>query len=277
MESRSEELLSGYPSQEKAAYLGALASLATADRHADEQELEHFAEMGSAAGISEAETQTILEAAQDTSGDYLLRCLDRLKNSELRFSLVTDLIALAKADDNYSADEKTNIEKVSRYLGVNKDQFSVLDQFVDKAADKYSSEEEMPEQNLPHSVGMQSQFSGAGMNMSSMGSGLLRFLGPMILGGLAARTLGGRRSGSGGGLGGMFGNNSGSMRGSGGIGGLGGGLGGLAGGLGGLAGGLGGSRGGLGGLGGGLGSIISGMTRGRNNRSMGGMLGRLLK
>lgn len=53
IEKGSEELLSGYSSREKAAYLGALASLATADRHADEQELEHFREMARSAGLPE--------------------------------------------------------------------------------------------------------------------------------------------------------------------------------------------------------------------------------
>src|SRR5688500_987499 len=100
MEQKSEELLSGYSSSEKAAYLGALASLATADRHADEQEIEHFKQLAIAARISGPEAETILKAADDTSGDYLLKCLDEIKDSELRFSLVTDLIALAKTDEN---------------------------------------------------------------------------------------------------------------------------------------------------------------------------------
>lgn len=250
MQSDSEQLLSGYSSKEKAAYLGALASLATADRRADEQELEHFRALASTAGIDDNETDTILEAANDTSGNYLLKCLDTIKNSELRFSLVTDLIALAKTDADFTPAEKKNIEKVSRYLGVNKDQFSVLDQFVDKAADNTAEEQEITQPDFMKSLGMQNQFAGTGMNMSSIGSGLLRFLGPMLLGGLAARTLGGRgRPASTGGPGGMFGNNPMGM----------------------------GRTGGPGGLGGGLGSIISGMARGRNNQSIGGMLGRLLK
>lgn len=248
MEPNTEELLSGYSSAEKAAYLGALASLATADRHADEQEIEHFKELATAARISGPEADTILKAADDTTGDYLLKCLDTVKDSELRFSLVTDLIALAKTDENYTSAEKKNIEKVSRYLGVNRDQFSVLDQFVDKAAGNESQSEETFNTNFIQSSGMQNQFAGAGINMSSIGNGLLRFLGPMILGSLAAKTLGGRRHNSGGGLGGMFGNNPMGM----------------------------GRTVGSGGLDG-LGSIISGMTRGRNNQSIGGMLGRLLK
>jgi uncharacterized tellurite resistance protein B-like protein len=257
MESEPEKILTGHTSTEKAAYLGALASLATADRHADEEEIEHLREMSSAAGLSEAESQTVLDAANDISGEYLLKCLHTIKATELRFSLVTDLIALAKADGNYSQDEKNNIEKVSKFLGVNKDQFSVLDQFVNKAANSDSDPHEISKPGFMESMGMKNQFAGAGMNIGSIGKGLLGFLGPMILGGMAARTLGGARRGSSGGLGGMLGSNPMGM--------------GRSGGLGGLAGGL------SGGLGGGLGSIISGMSRSRNNQSMGGMLGRLLR
>lgn len=249
METESEQLLSGYSTKEKAAYLGVLASLATADRHADEEELEHFRDLAATAGVSGSETETILQAANDTSGNHLLDCLDTIKNSDLRFSLVTDLIALAKTDEDFTPAEKSNIEKVSKYLGVNKDQFTILDQFVDKVADNRDDEQEITKPGFTKSVDMQNQFAGAGMNMSSIGSGLLRFLGPMILGGMAARSLGGRSRTSSGGLGGMLGNNPMGM----------------------------GRRGGFGGLGGGLGSIISGMARGRSNQSLGGMLGRLLK
>ena len=248
IEKGSEELLSGYSLKEKAAYLGALASLATADRHADEQELEHFREMARSAGLQDEETQTIIKAADDTSGDQLLESLDALKTSELRFSLVTDMIALAKTDENYTPAERTNIEKVSKYLGVNKDQFATIDEFVAKAADNNPGEDEITNPQFMQSLGMQNQFAGTGLNMSSIGKGLLRYLGPMILGGMAARTLGGRRVSSGG-LGGMLGNNPMGM----------------------------GRSGGLDGLGGGLGSLIAGMARGRGNQSIGGMLGRLLR
>jgi uncharacterized tellurite resistance protein B-like protein len=249
MQLESEQILTGHSSSEKAAYLGALASLATADRSADEQELNQLKEMASASGISDNEAQTVLDAAEDTSGNYLLKCLNTLKNSELRYSLVTDLIALAKADGEYSESERMNIEKVSRYLGIGKDQFSILDQFVDKAGESQGEAGASAKDDLLSSTGMQNKFSGAGMNMGSITKGLFGFLGPMILGSIAARSLGGTRRSPHGGLGGMFGNNPMGM----------------------------GRTGGFGGLGGGLGSIITGMARSRNNQSMGGMLGRLLR
>jgi uncharacterized tellurite resistance protein B-like protein len=260
MQTQSETILKGYSEREKAAYLVALTSLATADRRASEEELEQIREMSHAAGLSPEQEQLVLHSAEDVSGEDLTKALDVLKNSELRFSLVADLIALAKADDSYTTEEKTNIEKIARYLKVEQSQFSVLDQFVDRAAEKAESPQDVTRHGFFDSLGMGDKFSNAGLNMGSVGKGLLGFLGPMILGSLAGRALGGRRSGMGGGLGGS----------------LGGGM--LGGALGGMLGGN--SRGGGMGLPGGLGgfgSIISGLNRSRGNQSMGGLLGRLLR
>jgi uncharacterized tellurite resistance protein B-like protein len=253
METTSETVLTGYSEQDKAAYLGALAALATADREAGAEEVEHLREIAHAAGISSTEEQNIIEAAKDTSGQNLKKNLDVLKGSNLRYSLITDLIALAKADDTYSEDEKQNIEKVARYLNVNQNQFSVLDQFVSKAADEQRTPEDVGKGDFLQSTGMQQQFSDAGINLGSMGKSIFGFLAPMLLGSIAGKALGGRRGGSG--------------------------LGGLAGGL--LGGMLAGGRGtrGMnlpGGLGG-LGSLISGLNTSRHNNSMGGLLGKLFK
>jgi uncharacterized tellurite resistance protein B-like protein len=251
MEVQSQNLLTKYAEHEKAAYLGALAGLSTADREASDEEVEHLREIARAAGLSEEDEQKILEAAKDISGNDLKKSLDILKGSDLRYSLITDLIALAKADESYTEDERQNIERVAKYLNVDQNQFSVLDQFVDKAAKDERSPEEFTKPNYLQSTGMEQKFSNAGFDVASIGKSLFGFLGPVLLGGLAGRAMGGGR------------------RGSGGLGGLGGAL------LGGLLQGR-GNTGGMG-LPGGLGSLISGLNTSRNNQSMGGLLGRLLR
>ncbi len=254
MQIQSESVLTGYSEREKGAYLAALASLSTADRQASQEELDHLREIARAAGLSPQQEEFILNSATDISGEELKKCLDVLKTSQLRYSLITDLIALAKADENYTEDEKENIEKIATYLGVNHNQVDVLDEFVIKAAEKDPSPEQAQSSGFLDSLGMRDKFSKAGLNLGGgQGGGLLGMLGPILLGGIAAKALSGRRRSGGG----MFGG-----------GGLGGGL--LGGALGGMLG------GGMGGLGGGLGSILGGLNRSRNSRSMGGMLGRIL-
>lgn len=244
METKKNLGLSSYPEQEKTAYLAALAALATSDREANDEELEHLRQISNEAGLSPQNEEEIIEAAKDVSGRHLKDSLDLLKESDLRYGLITDLISIAQADDSYTTQEKDNIEKVSRYLNINNNQFSILDQFVKKAVEEERTPEEYKKPNFLSSTGMQEKFSNAGFDMQSIGRGIFGFLGPMLLGGLASRSLGRRGSNPfpnrGGGLGGILGANPTGM-----------------------------SRG--------LGSLLSGLSRSRNNGSMGELLGRLLR
>lgn len=260
MQLETESVLAGYSEREKGAYLAALASLSTADRQASQEEVDHLREMAQAAGLSQQQEQFIIDSANDITGEELKKCLDVLKTSQLRYSLITDLIALAKTDENYTEDEKENIEKIAQYLGVDNTQVDVLDEFVSKAAEKDPSPEQAQSSGFLDSLGMREKLSKAGLNLGGGGGGgLMGMLGPILLGGIAAKALGRKRTPSGGG--GMFGGSTG--------GGLGGGL------LGGVLGSV--LGGGMGGLGGGLGSILGGMNRSRTSGGMGGMLGRIFR
>src|SRR4030095_10029798 len=94
----NEKFLKDHSDEEKGAYLGAIASIATADHVASEEELEYITELAESADVSEEQQQGVVRAAQELSGDELIRCLDILKTSDLRFSLVTDLMNFGKSD-----------------------------------------------------------------------------------------------------------------------------------------------------------------------------------
>ena len=143
---QTEKLLKDYSDVEKGSYLGAIASIATADRTASEEELNYIMALADSAGLSEQQKNAVERAATELSGEELKRCLDNLKSSDLRFSLVTDLIAFAESDKNYTPEEKANIEKIAQYLNINKQQFSLLDQFVQKTAETNAAPEEMQQQ-----------------------------------------------------------------------------------------------------------------------------------
>jgi uncharacterized tellurite resistance protein B-like protein len=215
---QTEKLLRDYSDVEKGSYLGAIASIATADRTASEEELEYIRTLADSAELSPEQKEAVERAATELSGEELKHCLDNLKGSDLRFSLVTDLIAFAESDQNYSPEEKENIEKVAQYLNINKQQFSLLDQFVKKTAEVKAEPEQMQQQGFLGSLGLEDKFKGAGINFGSLTKGLLGIAGPMILGSLVSRGLGGRRGG--GELGGMLGGGLGGMLGSGGLGSL---------------------------------------------------------
>src|SRR5687767_12119482 len=110
---QSENILAGYSDQEKGAYLGAIASIATADRSATSEEIEHLRSLAQAADLSPEQESAVVRAAEEISADELKRCLDILKNSKLKFSLVADIITFAKVDKNYTPEEQANIKKIA--------------------------------------------------------------------------------------------------------------------------------------------------------------------
>ncbi|MGI4833097.1 MAG: TerB family tellurite resistance protein [Janthinobacterium lividum] len=234
------QLLQNYSEAEKTAYLGAMAALATADRQATAPEAEFLQHLAQQAGLSADATRQVLTAADSADNQTVQRDLDALKGSDLRYSLITDLISFARADGSYSNDEEAMIGKMAQYLGVNPEQKQTLETVVDQAA------------NVPHDPqdpGKQSFLGGLGDKLSSVGipkgalmTGLLGVVAPMViskvLGSGSSNTSGygdqpQERSGS---LGGMLSGAMGSLGGGSSLGGM---LGGLLGGgmLGGLLGG----------------------------------------
>ena len=196
-----KKVLEGYSDREKGAYLGAIASIATADREATPEELDYISGLCDAADISETQKQAVLRSATDLSGKELTECLDVLKNSELRYPLITDLMAFAKTDDTYSEEEEENIHNIAEYLNVNQQQFSLLDEFAGKAVTIRAPTEEIAQPGFLSSVGLKEKLDNAGINGSSLLKGLISIAGPMILSGMLSKGLGGRRApGTGGGL-----------------------------------------------------------------------------
>lgn len=247
-------ILEGYSNMEKSAYLGAIASIATADRTATDDEMDYLDALCESANLSEEQTQLINEVASTKVADEdLHKFLDVLKGSELRFSLISDLIAFAQADQNYSEDEKQTVKNVADYLGLNQEQFSVLNQFTKKAVEEAPTagleKADASPQGFLDNLGFGDKLKNAGINTNSLLKGALGIIGPMIL----ARMLSGgrsrRRRGGGGLFGGLLGGGS-SMGG------------GLLGGLSGLL-----AGGGL------LGGLLG---RGRGFGNAGGLLGRIL-
>jgi uncharacterized tellurite resistance protein B-like protein len=159
-------ILTGYTDQEKGAYLGAIASLATADHSASSEELQHISEFADAAAISGEQKEMVLRAATEISGEELQQCLEILKSSELRFSLIADLISFAKSDGNYNEQEKNNIEQIAAELGINNKQFSLLDHFVTKSNQSVQQPEEVSQKGFLESLGLSDKFKESGINIS---------------------------------------------------------------------------------------------------------------
>lgn len=237
---QKENFLKGFSDLEKGAYLGAVASIATADHQASAEEVEAMRELAKQAGLSDAQTQAVERAATEITGDELDRCLDVLKNSELKHSLIADLIAFAEADGKYTDDEKQNVEKIAQRLGVSQKQFSLLDEFVHKTNEASQTPEQTAQPGFLDSLGFGEKFRNAGINMNGLTKGLIGIAGPMLLAKLLTGGLGRMSRGRAGSIGGDLGT----------------------------------SRTGMGGFGG-LGSLIGMLSAGRGYRGLGNMRNRI--
>jgi len=286
------QLLQNYSEPEKTAYLSAIAALATADRQASAPEAEFLQRLAQQAGLSEGAIRQVLAAADHADNQTVQQSLDQLKSSDLRYSLVTDLISLARADGTYSPGEEEMVGKMAAYLGINPEQKQTLESVVDQAASVPHDAQDPGKQGFLSSIG--DKLSNVGIPKSALMAGLLGVVAPMVIskvmgGGNNNNNNGGQsQSGS---LGGLLGGAMGNLSGGGSLGGMLGGL--LGGGL--LSGVLGGGgqqradtsqypqQGSLGGSG--LGSIMSvlGGLGGRPNSQpasaggsgLGGLLGGL--
>ncbi len=248
----TDKLLKDYSDPEKGAYLGAIASIATADHEATEEELDYIKTLAQSADLSPEQEERVVRAGKEISANELERCLDILKTSDLRFSLVTDIISFAKSDGKYSEDEKKNIEQIAQHLDIDENQFSLLDLFVKKSSDSGKSGEEVTKPGFLSALGLDDKFKSAGIKTSSLTKGLLGIVGPMLI----AKML------SGGGRGGMMGGRGGMLGGRGGIGGM----------LGNTM-----ASGGLSNRQPGIGSLISMLSGGRGYSSMGNILPNILR
>jgi len=222
------QLLQNYSETEKTAYLSAIAALATADRQASAPEAEFLQRLAQQAGLSEGATRQVLAAADSADNNTVQQSLDQLKSSDLRYSLVTDLISLARADGNYSAGEEEMVSKMAAYLGINPEQQHTLESVVDQAASVPHDAQDPGKQGFLSSIG--DKLSNVGIPKGALMAGLLGVVAPMVI----SRVMGGgnnnnnvNQGGQSGSLGGLLGGAMGNLGGGGGLGGL---LGGLLGG-----------------------------------------------
>src|SRR5688572_5377506 len=126
-------ILEGATDGDKAAYLGVIASIATADHEATEEELAYIEALCESAALPEAQTAEVLQTAREASEPHLKQHLETLKNSDLKYSLVTDLITFAKADEHYSEAEQQHVERIAGLLQIDQQQYGLLNQYSEKA------------------------------------------------------------------------------------------------------------------------------------------------
>ena len=122
--------LSNYPEVEKVDYLSIVASIASADGKITDEEITKIREFCTMIGIGEIGIGMILAAIADPAIVDVQPILRRLSQTDLKFTLLTDMLFMAHADDIVSPDEKEEIRKIASMLKITPDQIAAIDKYV---------------------------------------------------------------------------------------------------------------------------------------------------
>ena len=177
-----KQSLKDYPEKEKTAYLAAVASMATPEDKASKEEEEFLADLCEEAGLSQRDTEEVIMEARDPANDGFSRNLDFLRNSELKYSFVVDVLSYAKADGHFSEDEKKKVHRMADHLGISIEQYSALEEYVDKA--EKAQGEETSEEGFLENSGLKQKFEKLNIPVKGLLSGLV---GSMLMRGVMGR------------------------------------------------------------------------------------------
>lgn len=182
MEFKGKQSLKDYPEKEKTAYLAAVASMATPDDKASPEEEEFLADLCEEAELTQHNKEQVIQEARNPTNNGFENYLDFLRNSDLKFSFVVDILAYAKADGHYSDEEKQKIHRMADRLGISIEQYNALYEYVEKA--EQAQGEEASQQGFLESTGLKQKFENLNIPVNGLLSGLV---GSMLMGGMMGR------------------------------------------------------------------------------------------
>lgn len=183
-----QQSLRDYPEKEKTAYLAAVASMATPEDKASQEELDFLSDLCDDAALSAQQKEAVIKEAESPTNNGFMTHLRFLKDSDLKYSFVVDVISFAKADGHYSDDEKERILRMADELGVNREQYDALYAYVDKAARHQN--EDTSEEGFLEKTGLKQKLESSNIPVKSLLTGLV---GSMLMKGVMGR--GHRRGG----------------------------------------------------------------------------------
>jgi uncharacterized tellurite resistance protein B-like protein len=126
-----EHPLRPYPTEEKIAYLSLVAVMAAADGLFASEEREGLQELCYAVGLRETEVSGVIAFAETVEPFSLEETLISLRYSELRFTLMTDVLFMAYADHTVTKEEEQEIVRFSGFLAISSEQVKSLRHYVE--------------------------------------------------------------------------------------------------------------------------------------------------
>lgn len=119
------------PEEERVDYLIAVACMAAADNRTSPEEIAQLREMCQAFDVSEAGTERVVEAARSPHDVATNEILARLGDSEMRYALLVDAIAVARADGRFDHAESDELMLLADRLSIPRGQAVLVYRYVD--------------------------------------------------------------------------------------------------------------------------------------------------
>jgi uncharacterized tellurite resistance protein B-like protein len=129
MAEASEHPLKSYPEVAQVAYLCLLAGLCFADKDFSEKERQQLETHLKALDISDEGRGKIYSAVFSLRDEHIEKITEgllKLANSDLRFTLISDLYVLALADDTITEEEESYINKLASQVNVSAEQCATI-------------------------------------------------------------------------------------------------------------------------------------------------------
>ncbi|GAK58515.1 hypothetical protein U27_05489 [Candidatus Vecturithrix granuli] len=122
--------LKNYPEDQKIDYLCLVASIAVADGVMSDDEISILREFCESIGIGEVGIGVILGTIGDPSILDGQATLSRLTHTDLKFTLLTDMLCMAYADGRISPAEREEIHNIAAKLEISSEQIHAVDEYL---------------------------------------------------------------------------------------------------------------------------------------------------
>jgi uncharacterized tellurite resistance protein B-like protein len=114
-------------------YITVIASVVHADGHVDDVELEVMRLLGEAIDLAPRLMPTVIDAARSPDLRRVESILESFRDDPIRFSLLTDAILVAFADEKLAAGETEQIAEFADALGISTAQAVAIARYVECA------------------------------------------------------------------------------------------------------------------------------------------------
>lgn len=128
----------------RTSYLVILSSVATADHENSDAEVAFIQQMASFAQLEEAGLQEVATSLRQPASINFAQHLNNIKNSDLKYALVADLINILYADGDMDQQELAQLSRINTALDISEEQFRVMSEYVKKANGQAAQQEGTP-------------------------------------------------------------------------------------------------------------------------------------